>query len=419
MVLTIHRLGRPVSATVRLPGSKSLTNRALVAAALARPGVSRLHFALDADDTVAMREALRAFGVMIDDNDDPWLVLGTEGRLHSPRRVVDVGASGTTARFIAAVAAFAPGPAIIDGVDRMRERPIGPLVEALVSLGVDATAAGGYPPVEIRGAGQLPGGHVVVDSTRSSQFASALLLVAPLAETTLEIQLAGPVVSRSYLHGTVEIMRLFGASVDVHDDRFTVRPTGYNKAHVEIEPDASAAVYPAVAAAVTGGVVEIPGIPVASSQPDLAILEVLAEMGCTVHHDISGLRVEGPGDGLRPVDTDLTDAPDGAMAVAVAAATADGVSVIRGLGTLREKETDRLAALEAELRRIGAGAKADGDTLEVRPGPLRGATVRTYGDHRMAMAMAVAGLVVEGISIADPGVVSKTWPGFFDMLAAL
>lgn len=418
-MLTIHTLGRPVAGRVRVPGSKSLTNRALVAAALARPGVSRLYQPLDADDTVVMRRALRSFGVMIDDNDDPWLVLGSEGDLRPPQEVIDVGASGTTARFITAVAALAPGTTVVDGVGRMRERPIGPLVEALTALGVRASSQGGYPPVEVHGVARLPGGRVAVDATVSSQFASALLLVAPRAESPLEIELAGRVVSRPYLDGTVDIMRLFGAGVEAEEDRFVVAPAGYDTAHIEIEPDASAAVYPAVAAAVTGGVVEIPGIPPGSRQPDLAILGVLSAMGCRVTRHADGIRVEGPPDGLEPVEVDLGGAPDGAMAVAVAAAMADGVSVIRGLSTLRVKETDRLAALENELQRIGADVTVDGDALQIRPGRLHGATVETYGDHRMAMAMAVAGLVVDGISISEPGVVSKTWPGYFDMLAAL
>lgn len=366
-----------------------------------------------------MRRSLRSFGVLIDDNDDPWLVLGTGGNLEEPAGVVDVGASGTTARFVTALAALVEGRVVIDGIPRMRERPIGPLVEALQALGVDASSTDGYPPVEIRGTGRVPGGRVTVDASVSSQFASALLLVAPLASDTVEVELAGPVVSRSYLDGTVDMMRLFGADVGVDGHRFVVQPGGYDKAHVEIEPDASAAVYPAVAAAVTGGVVEIPGIPLESSQPDLAVLEVLSDMGCRVQRDEKGIRIEGPAGGLEPVDADLTVAPDGAMAVAVAAAMAGGPSVIRGLSTLRWKETDRLVALESELGKIGAEVRVVGDTLEVRPGRLHGATVETYGDHRMAMAMAIAGLVIDGIVISDPGVVSKTWPGFFDMLAAL
>lgn len=417
-MLEVQPPGRPVSGTVRPPGSKSLTNRALVVAALARPGVSRLYGVLDADDSRAMLEGLRHLGVLIDDNEDPWLVLGTGGDLQPASETVNVGASGTTARFLTAVATLASGPTTIDGTPRMRQRPIGPLADALQALGADLTTTGGYPPVRIGGSARLRGGVVRVDSTRSSQFASALLLVSPLAEGPLEIELEGPVVSRSYLDGTVEVMAAFGAEVESDGDRFRVEATGYTKSHYTIEADASAAVYPAVAAAITGGSVLIQGIPPGSSQPDLAVIWLLERMGCVVSHDDEGIRVTGP-EHLSPVDADLTGAPDGALALAVAALFADGPSRLSGLSTLRVKETDRLGALETEISRLGAGASVDGDSLEIVPGPLRPAVIETYDDHRMAMSFALAGLVVPGIRIADPAVVSKTWPGFFSMLEAL
>lgn len=405
--------------TVRPPGSKSLTNRALVAAALAEPGASRIIGPLLADDTAAMRAALRALGVLLDDVDEPWLVLGTGGRLTAPAGLVDAGASGTTARFITAVAALAAGVTTIDGTARMRQRPIGPLVDGLMSLGVPIRSRDGYPPVTVTG-GHLAGGRVTVDSRLSSQFASALLLVAPLAADTVEVRLGGPVVSRPYLEGTVEVMGAFGAEVVVDGDTFTVAPTGYRKAHFEVEADASAAVYPAVAAAITGGSVVIRGIPPTSIQPDLRVLDVLEQMGCAVSRQGDIIEVTGSPTGvLRAVDVDLSGAPDGAMAVAVAALFAEAPSRIGGLSTLRVKETDRLAALETEIRRVGGGARVEGDVLEVSPGPLRAAEVETYDDHRIAMAMALVGLVEPGIVIRNPGTVSKTWPGYFDMLAAL
>lgn len=415
----VRPLGRPVAGQVRPPGSKSLTNRALVAAALAGPGsVSRIEGPLEAEDTDAMKAALRSLGVLVDDNDDPWLVLGTGGDLTAPATPIDAGASGTTARFVTAVAALAAGTSVIDGTPRMRRRPIGPLVDALSALGVEAEANGGFPPVTVRG-GSLRGGSVVVDSTASSQFATALLLVAPMAGAPVTLTLGGPVVSRSYLEGTVEVMRSFGAEVGVEGDTFNVAPGGYRKAHFTVEADASAAVYPAVAAAITGGQVEIVGIPSGSSQPDLAILAALAEMGCSLDHQGDRLTVAGPGGGLAAIETDLTGAPDGAMALAVACLFADGPSRLSGLSTLRVKETNRLAALEAEIRRIGGKARVDGDTLEVEPGPLHGAEIETYDDHRMAMSMALVGLVVPGVVVRDPGTVAKTWPGYFEMLGAL
>ncbi|MGH8912137.1 MAG: 3-phosphoshikimate 1-carboxyvinyltransferase [Acidimicrobiia bacterium] len=417
-MFTVQPLGRPAVGIVRPPGSKSLTNRALVVAALARPGASRLHGALEAADTVAMRGALRAFGVLIDDNDEPWLVLGTGGDLSAPERVIDAGASGTTARFVTAVASLAKGVTTVDGTARMRSRPIGPLVDALLTLGVNAVAPSGFPPVWVEGPG-LGGGRVTVDASVSSQFASALLMVAPLADDVVEITLGGPVVSRPYLDGTVEVMRAFGAEVTVSGDEFAVAPTGYHKAHFEIEADASAAVYPAVAAAITGGRVLIRGIPEHSRQADLAVLDVLGAMGCAVTRSGDAIEIVGPDGNLRAVAVDLSSAPDGAMAVAVAALFAEGTSRLDGLSTLRVKETDRLAALETEIRRIGGEIRIVGDALEVTGGLLTGAEIETYDDHRMAMSMSLVGLVVPGIAIRHPGVVSKTWPGFFDVLATL
>lgn len=417
-VFAVTTLGRPVRGTVRPPGSKSLTNRALAVASLVPPGASRIVDPLEAEDTQAMRAALRALGVLIDDNDDPWLVLGTGGSLVAPAEPIDVGASGTTMRFVTALAALASGVTTVDGTPRMRRRPIGPLVDSLVALGVDARATDGAPPVTVVG-GRLEGGTVEVDSSTSSQFASALLMVAPMAQRPVEIVLKGPVVSRPYLVGTVGVMRAFGAFVDVEGDRFLVEPSGYAKTEYRVEADASAAVYPALAAAITGGEVVIRGIPLESNQPDLALLDVLEEMGCDVVRAPETVTVTGPPGRLRPVDRDFTGAPDGAMAAAVAALFASGTSMLGGLTTLRHKETDRLAALATELTRLGSGAEVDGDTLVVTPDTLRGAEIETYDDHRMAMALAIVGLVVPGVHIKDPGTVAKTWPGYFDMLAAL
>lgn len=419
MVFEVPPLKRPVAAFVRPPGSKSLTNRALVVAALVAAGsASRIEHPLEAEDTRMMRSALRAMGVLIDDNDDPWLVLGTGGALTGPSEVVDAGASGTTVRFITAVAALASGVTTIDGTPRMRRRPIGPLVDALVHLGVGVTSDGGFPPVRVWGGG-IPGGVVTVDSTVSSQFASALLLVAPLAGDRVEITLGGPVVSRPYLSGTLEVMGAFGAQVTVAGDTFTVEPTGYRKAHYHVEADASAAVYPAVAAAVTSGHVDIAGIPLESTQPDLVVLGILEQMGCMVVRHPDHLSITGPANGLSPVHADLSGAPDGAMALAVACLFADGDSRLGGLSTLRLKETDRLAALQAEIRRVGGRASVEDDALLIGPGDLHGAEIATYDDHRMAMSMALVGLVVPGVVIREPSVVSKTWPGFFEMLVGL
>lgn len=407
----------PIEATVRPPGSKSLTNRALVAAALSRPGsVSRIIEPLDADDTVVMRRGLRTMGVMIDDVDDPWLVLGTGGVLEGDV-TVDAGASGTTARFLTAVGALASGPVTIDGTERMRQRPIADLGDALTTLGAHVHCPTGAPPLTVRG--PLTRGRTTVSGARSSQFLTALLLVAPVVGHIVEIEVVDGLVSESYIAGTLEVMRAFGAEVDRSGTRFIVSPTGYEKTHFQVEPDASAAVYPAVAVAIAGGRVMIPGIPPDSSQPDLGVFSVLEQMGVSVTRNATGVRVEAGGAGLDAVDVDLSGSPDGALAVAVACLFAKGPSRLRGLGTLRVKETDRLAALQNELERLGAVATVKGDTLEVTPGVLRGTVIETYDDHRMAMAFSLAGLVVDGVAIADPECVAKTWPGFFEVLEAM
>jgi 3-phosphoshikimate 1-carboxyvinyltransferase len=415
---TVEPVSGPIHAAVRPPGSKSATNRALVIAALAGGGVSRLWGALDADDTAVMRSCLRALGVMIDDIDDPWLVLGSGGELHTPEDVLDVGASGTTARFITAVAALIDGPTRIDGTARMRERPIGDLTDALAQLGARIETEHGTPPIRMHG-GDLRGGQVTIDGRRSSQFVSALLMIAPMLDDPLRITVEEGLVSHRYVDTTIEMMRAFGADVESTSDGYQVAPTGYRKTHIEIEADASAAAYPLVAAAITSGSVTVQGIPETSTQPDLFLLEVLGRMGCTISHADAVIGLTGPERGLTAIDVDMGDAPDASLALAVACLFADGPSRIRGLSTLRHKETDRLEALRTEIARIGSEATIEGDDLLILPGPVIPARIETYDDHRMAMSFALAGLRADGIEILDPGCVSKTWPAYFDMLEAI
>lgn len=419
-MMKIPILKRPVEGVVRPPGSKSITNRALVVAALAREGASRLEGPLEADDTAVMRAALRQLGVLIDDVDDPWLVLGTGGGLAAPDGVLDAGASGTTARFITAVTALAPGAVRVDGAARMRERPIGDLAAALEEAGVKVETSGGCFPLTVRG-GKLPGGEISVDVSRSSQFLSALLMVAPLARGELTIRTRGEMVSSPYVQTTLEVMESFGAEVRSEvGPVFRIQPTGYRPGSFEIEVDASAAVYPMAAAAITGGVVGIEGMLQGSTQADLAVVGVLEEMGCRMSWSGARLVVAGPPDGiLQGVDQDMSRMPDGALGLAVVCLFASGPSRLRGLGTLRLKETDRLAALSTEFSRAGAQAVVEGDDLIILPGPLRPARFHTYDDHRMAMSLALVGLRQRGVEIVDPGCVRKTWPGYFEMLKTL
>jgi 3-phosphoshikimate 1-carboxyvinyltransferase len=407
----------PIVATVRPPGSKSQTIRALVASALAG-GHSRLVGALDSDDTRFASNALQSLGARILVEEGSWMVEGTAGRLLAPDGAVDAGASGLTARAIIALGALVDGRVTVIGRDRLPERPMAGLIEALESLGVGVVSADGHLPVTVTGSGALPGGEVTVESSQTSQFVSALLLAAPLAEGPLDIAPVGLSGSHRYLEMTLGTMQALGAQANPVGGRYLVQPTGYEGATLDIEPDASAAVYPMAAAAVTGGKVIVDGLGSGSLQPDMEIARVLETMGCVVTQTSGETTVEGPG-ALAPVDLDLSGSPDGALVIAVTCLFADGPSRLRGLGSLRFKESDRLTATADGMARLGARARVDGNDLVIEPGPLRPARLASHGDHRIAMSFGIAGLRIPGIEIDDPGVVTKTWPGYWDMLSRI
>jgi 3-phosphoshikimate 1-carboxyvinyltransferase len=411
----------PLDARVRPPGSRSLTNRALLTAALAR-GESVLSGATESDDALAMREGLRALGVPIRVDGETWSVSGCAGRLPARGRVnVDVRASGTTARFLTAAATLTPAgvEVVLDGSARMRERPIGDLAAALRGLGaaVETLGPGGCPPVRVRGGG-LAGGAIAIDAKRSSQYVSGVLLAAPCAACDVELSLVeGRLVSRPFVDLTLQVMNEFGADAGwTADGGLRVAHGGYAGRRYAIEPDAQAAVYAFAAAAITGGRVVVEGIGAASRQPDLRVLEVLERMGCRVRRGADAIELAAPAGALTGVSCDGDPMPDAVLALAVVALFANGPTEIRNLGTLRIKESDRLAALETEIRRLGGRAEAGPDWLRIEPAPLRGAAIETYADHRMAMSFALAGLAVPGLAIRDPGCVAKTWPGFFAAL---
>lgn len=409
----------PLDARVRPPGSKSITNRALPIAALAE-GESQLRGGLESDDTEAMRACLAGLGIAVEGSGEVWRVAGRGGRLATPAAPLFTRNSGTTARFLTALATLAEGPVTIDGDPRMRERPIDDLTDALAALGAELRVVGdaGCPPVELAGGG-LPGGKVEIDARRSSQFVSAVLLAAPYAAADVTLRFRdGKLVSRPYVDLTLEMMRAFGADADWDGETaLRVRAgTRYQAREYAIEPDASAAAYPLCAAAIAGGRVRVEGIPAGSIQADLALVPLLEEMGCRVRREPDAIVLEGPTGALRGIDADCNALPDAALALAVVALFAEGETWIRNVANLRIKETDRLAALETELRRLGARAEATPDALHITPGPLHGAAVETYDDHRMAMAFALAGLRVPGVVILDPGCASKTWPEYFSVL---
>ena len=405
--------GRVVAVVVP-PGSKSLTNRALLVAALAE-GVSDIRRPLRSDDTEAMRDCLARLGVEVTTVGDDFGVSGT-GRLTPRTRVLDARGSGTTARFITAAATIADGEVIVDGNDRMRERPIGDLVDALEQLGADVEIIGshGCPPVRVRGP-QLAGGPARIDASRSSQYVSAIMMAAPYATDPVTLRLGGPVVSRPYIQSTIDVMAAFGVEAVMRGDAVRIPLGRYAARDYVVEPDASAAAYPWAAAAITGGSVTIGGISPTTSQADIGFLGVLEAMGCSVTVESSTITVAGP-EALAGVDLDMNHCPDAVLAAAVVASFAAGPTTIRNVGNLRIKETDRLTALETELRRLGHHAATGDDWLQIVPGSPHGAVIKTYDDHRMAMSFALAGLVVPGVIIDEPGCVAKTWPRFFDEL---
>ena len=520
---------------LRPPGSRSLTNRALLTAALAT-GESLLTDITPSDDTRAMRDNLRALGVRIEKVEDAstesnanatggggavetnanaaraghdarardgdngaradsesnigaggavesnagatdaggtetWRVVGSGGvlrapsahgargflgrlrqmfasrsRASAPGAVLDVGASGTTARFLAAAATLARGATTLDGSERMRARPIAELADALAQLGAPARVLGanGCPPLALTGGG-LPGGRARISAARSSQFVSALLLVAPCAARDVTIELReGALVSRPFVDMTLAVMRAFGAtpewrapsqklgddaqgahalaaqknSVTATPRTLFVPARGYRAARYDVAPDAQAAVYAFCAVAICGGRVRVRGLAADRVQGDLGVLDALAQMGCRVARAREHIEVRGPEGALRGVRADGNAWPDAVLALAVVTLFARGPSTLSGIAHLRLKESDRITALAAELTRLGASVRADDDALHITPGtPPASAVIQTYDDHRMAMSFALAGLRIPGVKIQNPGCVEKTWPDFFEELA--
>lgn len=411
----VQTAGAPIDAKMRPPGSKSITIRALAAAAMAE-GRSHLYGALVADDTAAMIGALRGLGIDVNERSEPWAVDGQGGHLQSSGSVIDVNESGLTARIVLMMSAFSETSTTITGRGRLLQRPIGSIVDVLASQGVSVQTTDGFLPATVNGQGGLWGGDIDVDCSKSSQFATSVLLAAPLMSQPARVRLSGLEGSGGYLDTTLMVMEAFGAHVDRTITGFETIPRGYLSSDFPVEPDASAAVYPLVAAAITGGRVEIEGLNLDSTQPDMRIAAHLAAMGCEVDDVESGLVLTGP-ERLEPLETDLSDAPDGALALAVACAFAEGPSRLAGLHSLRYKESDRLEALSSELGKIGVQTDIADDELLVMPGPLHGGVIDPHGDHRIAMSLAVAGLRVEGVEVSNPSVVSKTWPDFWEKLA--
>ncbi len=406
----IEPLREPFNGSVPIPGSKSITNRALVAALLA-DGTSTLRGALDADDTQAMVNVAKQLGAQVQIDGDVVSVDGTAGAVRA-NGSLDVRMSGTTARFATPLAARSTDPVTIDGAPEMRARPMRETAEALRSLGCDVDSD--VLPMIVRG--PFDGGVLHLAADVSSQFASGMLLAAPGVPQGLTVELEGAVVSQPYLDMTCDVMQAFGADVQRPSSRsYVVGTAPYQAADYRIEPDASAASYFFAAAAVTESRVRVEGLHRGAMQGDVRFVDVLAQMGAEVRWHDDAVEVRGTGE-LRGVEVDMAHISDTAQTLAAIAPFAQGPTRVTGIGFIRRKETDRIAAVVTELQRLGINAAEEADGFAITPGAIRPATVRTYSDHRMAMSFAITGLKAPGVTIQDPSCVNKTFPGFWQTL---
>lgn len=407
----------------RVPGSKSITNRALPLAALCE-GTTILRGVLHSDDTRHMRSALTQMGIEINDVDDTtWEVKGGRSRLKAPKGELFIGNSGTTVRFLTAFAALVPGKVTLVGDEHMAKRPISDLIDGLSQLGVKIECASGCPPLTIHG-GTLPGGTVRMPGDKSSQYFSALLMAAQCAEGDIELQVEGNLVSRPYIDITLNMMRDFGANVPKDaagrgDNAFKVPAQGsYTARQYVIEPDASSASYAFACAAATGLTVEVPGLSEGALQGDFGFAQLLAKVGAQVSSSQAKTTIQGTGR-LQGVDVDMHHISDTVMTLAAIAPLFSGPTKIKNVYNIRIKETDRLEATVTELKRLGQKVESGHDWLSIEPRPITPAVVRSYSDHRMAMSFAILGLCASGVQIEDPSCVAKTYPTFWDDLRRL
>jgi 3-phosphoshikimate 1-carboxyvinyltransferase len=413
-----------VDAAVEVPGSKSITQRALITAALA-DGDSELIGPLASDDTRYTATALRAMGIGITEQGSSWFIAGRAGNIQTPAEPIYLGNNGTATRFLTSIAALGHGRFEITGDERMAQRPIAPLIEALAGWGVNVSSIGntGCPPLEIKARG-IAGGKTVLPEGKSSQYVSSLLLVAPYTREKAELAVKGEVLSQPYVAMTMDVMADFGIEVIADDSytRFEIPRGRYRASRYHIEGDASSASYFWAAAAVTGGRVTVTNVPVPSMQGDAFFVAMLARMGCEVEQTGTGITVIGPGE-LHAVEVDMGNMPDVVPTLAVVAARARGRSVIKNIGHLRIKECDRLHVMAVELAKLGVHTEERPDSLIIE-GKGGGAfwppaEIETYNDHRIAMSFAVAGLKTEGLSIQGEECVAKSFPDFWERFQRL
>ena len=413
-----------VEGSLRPPGSKSITNRALILAALAE-GTSDLTGVLDSQDTRVMIDSLHRLGVQIsqDVTASRCQVTGQAGRISVPKADLWLENSGTSIRFLTSLCTLGSGNYRLDGVERMRQRPIGDLVRTLRQLGIVIDfeiLESDCPPIIVRGSQSvMSGGEVMIRGGISSQFLSSLLMSLPAAGKVVLLQVAGTLVSVPYVTMTLEMMQSFGVVVEFSSDlsAFQISPSTYVAREYDIEPDASAASYLWGAAAVTGGAVRVAGLHRNALQGDVEFVTALERMGCQVSWEPDGITVSGFA--RHGIDIDMNAISDTAQTLATVAVFADSPTTIRNVEHMRHKETDRIAAVVTELRRAGIHAEQLQDGLKVYPGMPQPAEIQTYDDHRMAMSFSLLGLRAPGIDILDPGCTAKTYPRFFDDLKQL
>lgn len=407
---------KELSAIVRVPGSKSLTQRALVAAALARDN-SFIGNALVSEDTLHLIDGLRALGANILSAFGGFFVSGTAGEIANSGKEIFLGNNGTALRFLTALACLGKGKYVLTGEKRLCERPVGALVEALQNLGVDISCRNNCPPVEINANG-LPGGKIILQDIESSQYVSALLLCAPYAKKGIDLTLQGDVVSTPYIDLTISVMNDFGAKINQTSKHEYHVDTGkiYRGCEYYVEGDASSASYFFLAAALLKKPIRVSGISRKSKQGDIRLLNILEELGCKVRSSEDWIEVAGADLACGNFTFDLNDMPDMVPTLALLSAFRQGQTVINNVPHLRIKESNRLAALVTELNRIGIEAREAPDGLIIQGGVPVPAKIETYNDHRMAMSFAVAGLVVSGIEIRDKKCVNKSFPQFWQEL---
>lgn len=420
----VKPVNAPVNCVVEVPGSKSMTNRGLLMAAMS-DGECQLNGVLFSDDSRHFLSSLISLGYVIEANEvEKYVVLCGHGRkIPKKNAVINVGSAGTAARFLTAMLAISDGEYTIECSDQMKKRPMKPLFDALTSIGAEFTylEQEGHLPAKVKGAsygGKVPGTQVDIDISESTQFLSALMMIAPALDKGLNIRVTSEKKTGSYIRITMAMMKNYGCQVAYEDGEYLVNAhQSYMAGIYQIEPDVSAACYFYAAAAITGGSVLVRNVHSISMQGDMKFLSVLESMGCTIKHEPAGIRVDGPENGrLKGIEVDMNDFSDQTMTLAAVAVYAAGETYIKNIGHIRLQESDRINAVATELRSMGIEVEEGQDYLRITPGIPEATVVKTYNDHRMAMAFALIGLKTEGIIIDEYKCCGKTFENYFEVM---